>query len=52
MQGGGGATVGNAITSQQTEANGALKADNANGSDGGVGIVGCTSLAAGGGLIN
>ena len=30
----------------------ALKADDANGGDGGVTVVGCASLAAGGGLIN
>jgi hypothetical protein len=30
----------------------ALKADDANGGNGSVAIVGCTSLAAGGGLIN
>ncbi len=29
-----------------------LKADDANGGDGGVAVIGCTSLAAGGGLIN
>ena len=29
-----------------------LKADDANGGDGGITVVGCTSLAAGGGLIN
>ena len=34
------------------EAATALKGDNANGGDGGVAIVGCTFLAAGGGLIN
>jgi hypothetical protein len=34
------------------EAATALKADNACGGDSGVAIVGCASLAAGGGLIN
>jgi hypothetical protein len=29
-----------------------LKADDANGGNGGVAVVGCVSLAAGGGLIN
>jgi hypothetical protein len=34
------------------EAATALKADDANGGDGGVAVVGCASLAAGGRLIN
>ncbi len=34
------------------EAATALKADDANGGNGGVAVVDCTSLAAGGGLIN
>jgi hypothetical protein len=34
------------------EAATALKADDANGGDSGVAVVGCTSLATGGGLIN
>ena len=34
------------------EAATALKADDANGGNGGIAVVGCASLAAGGGLIN
>jgi len=34
------------------EAATALKADDANGGDGSIAVVGCTSLTAGGGLIN
>ena len=44
------ATVGALVLA--AEAATALKADDANGGDGGVAVVGCASLAAGGGLIN
>jgi hypothetical protein len=44
------ATVGALVLA--AEAATALKADDADGGDGGVAVVGCASLAAGGGLIN